>query len=149
MTGWRFSHCADLFHLAANSVLFQIWSAGFQISWFFDFPVGWSYLQSGRARMLLLCGGSQSLVYCLSFLFDVRVCELTSRDGRKQEHFKPTTLVIVWCMENNIDRSESPAWQRIHTRVTSLHLSGNIKGKNLFSFQQSGAFYSPSHFTAS
>lgn len=71
-----------------------------------------------------------SLVYCLSFLFDVRMCELTSRDGRKQEHFKPTTLAIVWCMENNADRSVSPVWQRIRTKVTSHHLSRNIKGRN-------------------
>lgn len=92
------SFCVQLFLLDANSVLFEIWSAGSWRLYFLISRFGWCYLQ----------GGSLGVVDCLSFRFDVRARELTWRDRRKQRLFKPTTLVIVWCMESSADRSVSP-----------------------------------------
>jgi len=88
---------------------------------------------------MLFTGPGHSDWFTVSALLcDERACELTSRDSHKQEHFKPTTLVIVWCIENSADSSVSPLWQPIHTRVMSLRLSGNIKGKKSVFFHTIG-----------
>lgn len=84
---------------------------------------------------MLFTGAGHSVWFTvLALLRDERLCELTSRDRRKQEHFKPTTLGAVWCMENSADSYGSPVWQPIHTRVMSLTLSGNMKGKQSIFF---------------
>lgn len=108
--------CVLFFQCTVNNWLLGVY---FTSTLILSFSV-FIFLFSGRLKLFTVGliasvrehgGGSVSLVWRLSFLFDVRVLELTSRDRCKQEHFKPPTLVIVWCTGSGADRPVRPLWQ--------------------------------------